>query len=59
MTEDGPQTDDAKCIWCAACVKACTSHARIFTTPKIKVTAEKLYTNFQDRKEPEWFLAEA
>jgi len=58
MTEDGPQTDDSKCIWCAACVKACTSHARNFTSPKVKEIAEKLYTNFQDRQEPQWFLAE-
>lgn len=57
MTEDGPQTDDSKCIWCAACVKVCTSHARIFTTPKIKEIAERLYTSFKERQEPEWFLA--
>lgn len=57
MTNGGPQTDDAKCIWCAACVKACTSHARIFTTPKIKEIAERLYTNFKERQEPQWYLA--
>lgn len=57
MTADGPQTDDSKCIWCAACVKACTSHARTFTLPKIEEIAERLYTHFQDRQEPQWFLA--
>lgn len=57
MTKDGPQTDDAKCIWCAACVKACTSHARNFTHPKIQEIAERLHTNFQDRQESKWFLA--
>lgn len=57
MTENGPQTDDSKCIWCAACVKVCTSHARTFTLPKIKEIAERLHTNFQNRQEPEWFLA--
>lgn len=57
MTPDGPQTDGEKCIWCAACVKACTSHARVFTLPKIKELAERLHTTFQDRQEPEWFLA--
>jgi len=57
MTADGPQTDDSKCIWCAACVKVCTSHARTFTTPKIEEIAERLNTTFQDRQEPEWFLA--
>lgn len=57
MTDDSPQTDDAKCIWCAACVKACTSHARIFSTPKIKEIAERLHTHFQERQEPQWYLA--
>ena len=57
MTKDGPQTDGEQCIWCAACVKACTSHARKFTLPKIKEIAERLHTNFQARQEPEWFLA--
>jgi len=57
MTQDGPQTDGSKCIWCAACVKACTSHARVFVLPKIQEISEKLYTNFQTRQEPKWFLA--
>jgi ferredoxin len=57
MTEDGPQTDGTKCIWCAACIKVCTSHARIFTTPKIAEIAERLHTNFKERQEPQWFLA--
>lgn len=57
MTPDGPQTDNKKCIWCAACVKVCTSHARIFTLPKIREIAERLHTNFQERQEPQWFLA--
>ena len=57
LTDEGPQTDDANCIWCAACVKACTSHARTFTTPKIKEIAERLHTTFTERQEPQWFLA--
>jgi len=59
MTADGPQTDDSKCIWCAACVKVCTSHARIFTSPKINEIAKRLYNNFQNRQEPQWFLTNA
>ena len=55
LTDDGPQTDDSKCIWCAACVKVCTSHARIFTSPKIKESAERLHTHFQTRQEPKWY----
>jgi ferredoxin len=57
MTADGPQTDDAKCIWCAACIKVCTSHARIFTADPLKATAEKLFNNFKERQEPQWFVA--
>ncbi|MBI9019893.1 MAG: EFR1 family ferrodoxin [Verrucomicrobia bacterium] len=58
LTADGPQTDDSKCIWCAACVKVCTSHARAFTLPKIKEIAERLYQTCQTRQKPEWFLAQ-
>lgn len=58
MTGNGPQTNDSKCIWCAACVKVCTSHARKFILPKIPDVAQRLYTNCQTRKEPQWFLAE-
>ncbi len=58
MTADGPQTVGEKCIWCAACVKACTSHARIFTTDKIKGIAERLHTTFTERQEPQWFIAQ-
>lgn len=58
MTADGPQTDESKCIWCAACVKVCTSHARIFVLPKIKETAERVHTNFKNRQEPQWFVAQ-
>lgn len=58
LTDEGPQTDDAACIWCGACVKVCNSHARIFTLPKITEIAERLYTTFQERKEPEWFFAQ-
>lgn len=58
MTKDGPQTDGEKCIWCCACIKACTSHARIFATPKINEIAERLYTTFTERQEPQWFLAQ-
>ena len=58
MTQDGPQTDGTNCIWCCACIKVCTSHARIFVTDKIKTTAEKLHTHFKERQEPQWFLAQ-
>lgn len=57
ITRDGPQTDDSKCIWCCACVKACTNHARIVTLPKIKEIAQRLHSTFQERQEPQWFLA--
>ena len=57
MTHAGPQIDETKCIWCCACVKVCTSHAMDITLPKIKETAEKLYTLFKERQEPQWFVA--
>lgn len=55
MTEAGPQIDASKCIWCCACVKVCTSHAMEIRLPKIKATAEKLYTHFKERQEPQWY----
>lgn len=58
MTEAGPLIDASKCIWCCACVKVCTSDAMGITLPKIKEIAERLYTNFTERQEPQWFLAE-
>jgi len=58
MTESGPEIDGEKCIWCCACVKVCTSHAMDITSPKIKEIAERLYTNFKERQEPQWFLAD-
>lgn len=57
MTNEGPVIDEAKCIWCCACVKVCTSHAMDITLPKIKEIAERLHTNFTERQEPQWFLA--
>jgi ferredoxin len=57
MTANGPQIDGAKCIWCCACVKVCTSHAMDITLPKIKEIAERLHANFDKRQEPQWFLA--
>jgi Fe-S-cluster-containing hydrogenase component 2 len=57
MTEDGPQTDGSKCIWCSACVKVCTSHARDITLPKVTEIAERLHTHFKKRQEPQWFLS--
>jgi len=55
MAADGPQIDGAKCIWCCACVKICTSHAMDITLPKIKEIAERLHTNFTERQEPQWY----
>lgn len=50
-------TDPEKCIWCAACVKACPAGARKIALPKIQETAARLHQNCQTRREPEWFLA--
>jgi ferredoxin len=58
MTERGPEIDGKECIWCCACVKVCTSHAVEIALPKIKEIAERLHTNFKERQEPQWFLAQ-
>ncbi|MBC8206853.1 MAG: 4Fe-4S binding protein [Kiritimatiellaeota bacterium] len=57
MTNDGPQMDASKCIWCCACVKVCTSHAMEITSTKVQEIAQRLHKHFQKRQEPQWFLA--
>lgn len=49
-------TDKEACIWCCACIKACPQEARYFENTTINGIREKLITNCQERKEPEYFL---
>lgn len=48
--------DDKKCITCYACIKSCPEGARFQDHPVIEATKDKLYKNFQLRKEPELML---
>ena len=49
-------TEQNLCISCCACVKFCPHQARIMQDPRIKQIAERLSTNFKERKEPEIFV---
>jgi ferredoxin len=56
VTKTAVITDKESCIWCCACVKSCPQKARKFDNPKINGAIEWLFTNFSQRKEPEFFL---
>jgi ferredoxin len=47
-------TDNEACIKCCACVKTCPTNARVIP-PQIKPIAERLSTNFSERREPEFY----
>ncbi len=49
-------TKGADCIWCCACVKSCPQESRIFDNPTINTIQDRLFTNCQQRKEPEYFI---
>ncbi|WP_331774551.1 4Fe-4S binding protein [Sulfurospirillum sp. 1612] len=50
------QTNATLCIRCCACIKNCPSEARVVEDSAWKAMAERLNTNCQARKEPEFFL---
>ena len=54
---DVVQTDPYVCIRCCACIKYCPSQALYFNDPRMKRTAEWLYTNYSERKEPELYIS--
>jgi ferredoxin len=49
-------TDQLKCILCCACVKNCPTGARVMEHERIKQSAEWLYANYSERREPELFV---
>jgi len=49
-------TNKEACIWCCACVKACTEEVRIFDTPLIVQITSNLFENCSERKEPVFFI---
>jgi ferredoxin len=58
LTDSIPETDPDACIWCCACIKNCPTGSRRIISPKIREIAERLHTNFKERQEPQWFLAD-
>jgi len=49
-------TDPRACIVCHACIKNCPTGARRMENARMKQLAERLYTNCQERREPETYL---
>jgi ferredoxin len=53
---DYVETDAEKCIVCCACVKVCPTEARVMRNERILKTADWLYENYSEPKDPEVFL---
>jgi len=53
---DYVETDAAKCIVCCACIKVCPTEARVMRNERILKTADWLYENYSEPKDPEVFL---
>ena len=53
---DKVETVKEKCTACSACVKACPTGARVWTNEGIKKAAVWLHTEYNKRREPEYFL---
>lgn len=53
---DYVETDAAKCIVCCACIKVCPTEARMMLNERILKTANWLYENYSQRKDPQVFL---
>lgn len=50
------QSNDNECIQCSACIKICPNEGRFFDDELIDKIREKLFTNCNSRREPEFFL---
>ena len=53
---DYVETDATKCIVCCACIKVCPTEARVMLNERILKTANWLYENYSQRKDPQVFL---
>jgi ferredoxin len=53
---DTVETDQGVCIWCCACVKNCSTRARVIEDSRIKQSMEWLNQNCYERKEPEVYV---
>jgi ferredoxin len=53
---DTVMADQNVCILCCACVKNCSTGARVWQDPWVKGAAEWLNINYRERKEPEVYV---
>jgi ferredoxin len=48
--------DTEKCITCCACIRHCPQHAKTITPGLVREVSLRLYTLYNERKEPECFV---
>jgi ferredoxin len=53
---DKVETAKEKCTACSSCIKACPTGARVWTNEGVKKAAVWLTTEYNKRREPEYFL---
>ena len=56
MTETAAEADPNNCIWCMACERVCSVHARMLSHETVKASAQKLNDLFRERRKPEIFF---
>jgi ferredoxin len=54
--ENSRMIDTENCITCCACIKHCPEHARTIKPGLVREASLRLYTLYNRRKEPEYFL---
>jgi len=54
--ENSRAIDTETCITCCACIKHCPRHARTIKFGPVRDASLRLYTLYNERKEPEYFL---
>ncbi|MCM2466010.1 EFR1 family ferrodoxin [Methanoculleus oceani] len=54
--ENSRAIDTENCITCCACIKHCPEHARTMKPGLVRDASLRLYTLYNERKEPEYFL---
>jgi len=55
-TENSRAIDTENCITCCACIRHCPRHARTIKPGIVRDASLRLYTMYNERKEPEYFL---
>jgi len=54
--ENSRVIDTENCITCCACIKHCPKHARTIKPGLVREASLRLYTLYNERKEPEYYL---